>query len=304
MNSGKIVSAAYSWISAERVLWYLLFFGISIPFLLLFPQIFEKNYFGVARSIAVVFYDILYLAVILGVLLLIQFCLTSKKEQVKKLSVTKVIDAIFLVFVELFYALVWNIHFPFRAIQFLLIIASALVYYYYTIIQTELLLTVSYLCFTAYFILVVYNAIRIFFSTTAFCHKGLSLKDSVKESWNITEGKFYEIFSSGGLVVLLSVALFLFLAISLGTIASLMLKYFFVDSVALSLGFRAGIAFALAPAIIAYHYAMIEVYLELSNHKSSEATVKRLLANRVLAPKRFAAKAKPKAKKKVVKRRK
>jgi len=283
MNFGRIISSMFDWISVKKAVWYVVFFGISIPVLLLFPQVFQNGLYPTAATpITLILYDILYLCVILGIMVLIQFSLSEKKESVCKISIGKIIDTFFLVFAEFFYLLVWNIHFPFRAIQFLLLIASAMVYYYFSVMQTDLLLLASYLCFTAYFIIVVYNAVRIFFTTTIFCHRDLGIKETIKESWAITHNKFYETFCSIALCLVMSFVMFSFISLALGAFASLVLKYFFIESIAFDLGSKAAFAFALAPVLIAYHHGVTETYLQLSSHKNASTSVKRILAHRVL----------------------
>jgi len=289
VNFRNLIGSAYSWISLDKALWYLVFFWVSLPFLLLLPQIFSAGvYSKQTLPIAYALYDILYVTVILGVIVLIQFCLSERRVSTCKITVSKLVDMFFLVFVELFYAFVWNIHSSFRIIQLLLIVASAFVYYYYLLVQNELLFTVAWLCLAAYFILVIYNAIRILFSTTIFCYKDISLKGAVKASWALTHNRFYQVFSSLIFIGALSFLLFCFLTIVLGTISTLVLSYFFIDSISMSLGFKVAVVFALGPALIAYHYAFVDLFLQLNSHKESSESVRRILARKVLSHKKKA----------------
>ncbi|MFA6064816.1 MAG: hypothetical protein WCW44_04430 [archaeon] len=293
MNYDKIIGSAYSWISLSRVVWFLVFFWISLPLLLFLPPAIEQYQLFGSSSIWLVtaLYDILYLAVILGVITLTQHCLEERRLTVAKCSVTKAVSIVGLVFVEAFYALVWNLSYQFRIIQVLLLIATGLLYYYYTLLQTPFVQALFALCATAYFIVVVYNVIRLFFSTSFFCNKDLGIVESVKESWAVTHDKFYEASTAIILSLILVFVLFSFSVIVLGTITSLVLSIFLINPLALSVGFRAAAIFALAPAIIAYHYAMAEVYIQLNFHKESSNSIKRILAHKVLSPvRKFAAK--------------
>ena len=78
----------------------------------------------------------------------------------------------------------------------------------------------------------------------------------------------------------------------------MVLGFFFLNPVAVSLGFRAATLFALAPAIIAYHYAVTEVYSQLNFHRDTSNSIRRILAHKVLAPAKHKAPARKLAKKK------
>jgi len=289
VNYRSLIGSAFAWISLDKAFWYLIFFWISLPFLVLLPQIFQLGvYSKQTLPIAFALYDILYATVILGVIVLIQFCLNEKKVHTSKITVLKIVDTVFLVFVELFYAFVWNIHSSFRIIQLLLIVASVLVYYYYLVMQNELLFLIAWLCLGAYFILVIYNAVRILFSTTIFCFEDMDLKSTVKASWALTHNRFYHVFTSLIFILALSFLLFSFLTIVLGTISTLVLSYFFIDSVSMSLGFRVAVVFALGPALIAYHSAFTDLFLQLKSHKASSENIRRILARKVLSHKKKA----------------
>ena len=286
MNYDKIIGSAYSWISLTRVVWFLLFFWIALPLLLFLPPLMEQQGLFGPSSIWIVtaLYDILYLAVILGLITLTQQCLEERKISTVPFSVRKLVNIVLLVFVEAFYALVWNLSYQFRIIQILLLIATGLLYYYYTVLQTPFVQVLFALCATAYFILVTYNVVRLFFSTSLFCNKDLSIVESVKDSWAMTHNKFYDASTAILLSLVLVFVLFSFSVIVLGTITSLVLSIFLIQPLALSIGFKAAALFALAPAVIAYHYAMAEVYFQLNAHKESSNSIRRILANKVLMP--------------------
>lgn len=283
MNYRKIVNSAYSWISLDKAIWYLIFFWIAVPVLLGLPQVFEQGvYSSTTMPLAVVLYDVLYVSVIMGLVVLIQFFLERKNSFVVKMSIKRFVDVFFLVFLELFYVFIWNLNSSFRLIQALLLVAAALVFYYSTIIVSEATLSLAWLCLSAYFVLVIYNAVRVIFSTTIFFHKDIGIKETIKESWALTQDRFYDVFSSLALIAVLSFVLFSFMVIALGTLGSLVLSYFFIDSVAMGLGFKVATAFALGPALIVYHCAFVELFLQLSSKSETTSRVRKILAHKIL----------------------
>ena len=283
MNYKKIVNSAYSWISLDKAIWYLVFFCISVPVLLMLPQAFEQGVYSSSTiPIAMVLYSVLYISLILGLIVLIQFLLSQKNLSVSKMTIRKLIDLFFLAFLELFYVFVWNLNSSFRLIQSLLLVAAALVFYYSTVIVNEATFSLAWLCLSAYFILVIYNFARVIFSTTIFCEKEVWIKDAIKESWALTEHRFYDVFSSLALIFVLSFIFASFIVIALGTFASLILSYFLIDPLAMSLGFRIATAFALGPALIVYHCAFIEIFSQLSSKHETTSRVRRILAHKVL----------------------
>ena len=284
MNYGRILASAYSWLSLSKVIWFLVFFWLSIPVLMFLPQVVQNGAYS-PSLIPLIYglYDLLYLALIIGIVFLIQDCFHDKKLKVPTFGLLKVVKTFLLVFVEMFYIFVWNLHARFRLVQILLLIASAVLAFYYSLVQSGDLLFAFTLCFAAYLMLVIYNIIRVFFSTSVFFSKEIGLKDAVKGSWDITHGKFYDTACALGFSILIAFIIFCFISLALGLITTLVLGFFFINSVATDLGFRFASLFALAPAIVAYHYAMSEVFFQLRAHKSSSMTVKRILARKVLS---------------------
>jgi hypothetical protein len=300
MDYNRIISSAYSWISLSKVVWFLAFFWLSLPVLLLLPSFLEQysGVFGNLVPLITILYDITYVAVILGLVTLTQQCLKERQIRTSSFSITRLLGIIVLVFVEAWHVLVWNLSSQFRIIQVLLLIATGLLFYYYTILQTPFVQLLFALCATAYFILAVYNFTRVFFSTSFFCNKDISLESAVKESWNVTHNKFYETMTSILLSLVLVFILFSFSVIVLGTITSLVLSLVLITPLALSIGFKAAALFALAPAIVAYHYAITEVYAQLNSHSEASTSIRKILAKKVLHfPARQAVKSKAPARK-------
>jgi len=299
MDFNRVISSAYSWISLNKVVWFLVFFWISLPVILLLPQAIQEYNLFTPELLPIVFflYDVLYLALIVGFIALTQYCLSERNIKAPDFHPTKLIDIVLLVFTEMYYIFVWNLHASFRYIQVLLLISTGLLYYYYTLVSTNFVMNLFALCTTAYFVLVIYNSVRLFFTTTLFCNKTVGVKKAVEDSWAMTHNKFPEAITSILLVLILVFVLFSFAVLVLGTITSLILGFFFINPVAVSLGFRAATLFALAPAIIAYHYAVTEVYSQLNFHRETSTSIKRILAHKVLTPVRKFAKKKTPARK-------
>ena len=288
MDFNSIIRSSYSWISASKVIWFVAFFWISLPFITMLPQIFNIGsiYSTATMPLAVLLYDALYVALIFGVVLLIQRSLIQKHETVAKLGIRKMVDLIFLVFVEFFYVLVWNISVRLRKVQILLIISSALLGYLFFLSQDTIILILFTWSLLGYFSIVIRNIIMVFFSTMIFCNKAsLSIKEAIKESWAITHNKVVDTFSSIIVSAFLAFVLFAFVTLALGAITSLLLRFFFIDSVAISLGIKISMAFGIGIALIAYHFMIAEVYTQLHSHKAASTSIKHILSRRVLSPK-------------------
>jgi len=301
MDFNSIIRSAYSWVSIRKVIWFIAFFWISLPFIIVLPQLFESGavYSKITMPIAILLYDVLYIALIFGIILLIQRCLAEKHEKVVTLNLRKIIDMIFLVFVELFYVFVWNINARLRRIQILLVISSALLGYLFLLTINTIVLVLFAWSLLGYFSLVIRNCIMAFFTTSIYINKNPpGLKDAVKESWAMTHNKVADTFSSIIVSAFLAFVLFAFITLALGAVSSIILRFFFIDSIALSLGFKVSMAFGLGVALIAYHFMIADVYSQLDRHRATSTGIKRLLAHRVLHPAKRKSKARKVAKRK------
>jgi hypothetical protein len=292
MNYGRIISAGYSWFSLRKTIWFLIFFWVSLPVVILLPSLIEKySVFPKSFSFfAYAMYAFMYLMLIIAFIVLTQEALSRKNAFVERFSIRKFVDVVFLVFVELFYVLFWNLHRSFRRIQLLLLFASALLLYYFSVVQAGAVLDLFALCATAYFILVVYNCIRVFFSTTIFCSGGIGIKSAVKESGAITHNKVFDTIAGIATAIIAALFLFLFLVIILGSLTSLVLNFSFIRPIAVSIGFQAAALFALAPSVVVYHFAIGELFAQLSVHHDLSTRIKGILAHHILHPKRVVSK--------------
>ncbi len=293
MDYKKIVSSAYSWMSVEKAKVFLLFFWVSLPFLMILPSIFEKNliYNAATKPIAQCLYGVLYFTLFLGLIVLIQYCLKTKHEKVAKMDLRKLVSLVVMVFVEAFYVFIWNINSKLRVSQLLFLISTGLFFILSTYFQNSLWVFTLFISISVYGILVVYNFGRIFFASTIFCNENsYSMKDAILRSWSITHGKMIKSFSPILWVLVLMFLMFAFITLALGSFASIFLRLFLIEPLAISIGFKAAAAFALAPCLIAYHYAITDVYSQLKSTNDSSSSIKRLLAHKVLHKKPAAVK--------------
>ena len=293
MDYQNILSSAYSWMSVDKAKLFLLFFWVSLPFLIILPSFFEKNlvYTSTTKPIAMILYSILYFTLFLGLVVLIQYCLKTKKEKVSKMDLKKIINVVKLVFLEGFYVFVWNIDSKLRFSQILLLISTGLFFILSSIFPNSLWVFVLFISSSIYALLVVYNFGRIFFSSTIFCSENTySMKQAIMHSFSLTHGKMIKSFSPILWVLVVIFLMFAFITLALGSFAAIFLKIFLISPLALSIGFKAAAAFALAPCLIAYHYAIADVYSQLKNTHASSTSIKRILAHRVLNKKSVATK--------------
>ena len=128
MDYNRLLAASFSWFSLDKVFWFIALFWVSLPFIVTLPQLFQTGavYSDVTLPIAVILYDVLYVILFFGIVLLIQSCLSPKTGVSKEFGLRRVVDLVFLVFLEMFYVFVWNISVRLRKVQLLLIIAAAL----------------------------------------------------------------------------------------------------------------------------------------------------------------------------------
>ena len=307
MDFDSIIRSSYSWVSATNIIWFIAFFWIALPFITILPQVFSTGliYSQATMPLAVLLYDILYVVLILGVILLIQHSLIQKHARVSSLSARKIIDLIFLVFVELGYVFFWTISVKLRKIQHLTLIFSALFGYLFLISFNAVILVLFSWSLLGYVSIAIRNMVMVFFSTTIFCNKeSLSIKGAIKESWAITHNRVVDTFSSILVSVFLAFVLFSFVTLVLGAFSSIVLRFFFIDSLAFSLGIKVSMAFGLGVALIAYHFMIAEVFTQLEGHKVASSRIKRILSRRVLSSKnqKLASPRRSFAKKKVVKK--
>jgi len=289
MDYRAIIRSSVSWISADKIAWFIAFFWISLPFLVLMPSIFEKNviYTELTKPIAFALYDVLYFVFLLGIIVLIQHALASKREPICEISFEKLFSLFFLVFYEMVHIFLWSLHASYRVLQLLFLIASILGVFFYAYYPSGLSFWLLYALLTGYFFFVVYNSLRLFFSTTLFFSRDTSSKSALFDSWALTHSKFKKVVRVVFLIFIICFLLFAFIIVALGAFTSLLLGFFFIDSIAMLIGFRAAFAFALGIVIIAYHFCVAEAYSQLFVHAESSSRIKRILAKKVLSSSKY-----------------
>jgi len=283
MNYDKIINAVYDWINLEEVYWFLTFFWLSLPVLAIIPQALAKDFFTPDLLwLVYILYDIMYVAVILGLVALTQNCLIKRHLHTQKVSPSKALDTFFLVFLEFWYIFAWNLNRRLRVIQILLLMAVPLLYYYWSFDNSLLVSSLLSFFVWAYVTVVAYNAVRYCFSIMCFYHDCNTIQDAAKRSWEITHHRFVEVLT--GVVLSLGAAFVLFAVVSviLGAMANVILLYFFNPPLAYSIATNSAMLFALAPAIMGYHYAVSVMYHELLNEKDTDRRIKKYLAKKVL----------------------
>jgi len=303
MDYDRIINFTYNWVSLKKVLWFLIFFWLSIPIIFVVPWALEKQFFDESVSwIVYILYAIIYVGIIVGFISLTCACLGHKKLKYQKPTRSRFFDTILLVFLELWYIFVWNIHKSHRFTQLLLIIGTPLLYFYYLFNPTIIILGALIIFMLLYLAAVIHNSVRLFFTVTIFYNKGLSKNEAIKECWELTHNKFVVTFFSILLVVGVVFVMFAVITIVLEAIAYIILISRFNPGVAYDLAQTIAVLFALGPATISYYFGVIEIYSQMEKERDSSSRIKRILARKVLLPKTQLKKVAKKTKKKVSKK--
>jgi hypothetical protein len=296
MDYDCIISATYNWFSLEKLAWFLVFFWLSFFALVFVPVAvgigwYSQEVLWIVNGLI----GIMYIALILALIVLTCHTLGHNSFSVEKLSLGKFIDTIFLIILELWYILVWNIHKAYRVTQLLLLFGIPLLYVYSLSVQSMFISAALIFFLICYVAIVIYNSIRLLFSVTVFYNHNFTIKKTIKESWHLTHKKFWKILI--GLIFALAALFVLFIVISiiLGAILHIILLNYFTNPIAYKIAVNFAQIFALAPVVVGYYFAVIEIYSQIRKEAHSSRRIKRILAKRVVAPK-------IKAKKKVVKK--
>jgi hypothetical protein len=306
MDYNSIINSTYNWLSLEKLIWFLVFFWISLPVFLLVPVGIEKGIFATNKLwFVAVLYSLIYFALIVACITLTHHCLKKKNFDAKELSITKILNAIILVFVQFWYVLVWNIHKKYRFSQLLLLFGIPLLWFYLTNLSNWFIELAFFSFLLAYFLIIIYNYIRVSFSLTYFFSNDCAVREAIKESWHMTHNKFLKVLFSY-LIILVSVgALFITYVLIFGAIISLILLNYFIPPLAYNIASFVAMLIAFAPTLISYYFAYFELYSQLMSHNKSNSAIKRMLTKRVFGKKEpvkeIKRKLKKSAKKKLVK---
>jgi len=298
MDYDKIISATYNWLSLEKLMGFLVFFWLSFFVLVFVPLAFRinwftQNYLWVTNCLIV----IIYLVLLLVLMVLTTHTLKHNKFDVGDISLTRIIDTIFLVFLELWYIFVWNLHKAYRMTQLLLLFGLPLLLVYSLAVKSWFIDWALIIFTIGYGIIIVYNSIRLIFSVMLFYHKDLTIKKAIKEAWHLTHKKFWKVLLGFVLTLAALFVVFAVITMVLGAIVHLILLNFFTNPIAYELATSFSSILALAPVLIGYYFAMTEMYSQLVVEDHSSRRIKRILAKRVISPRK-----KKMVKRKVVKK--
>lgn len=304
MDYDKIINSAYDWISLDKLIWFLFFFWLSLPVFLLVPIGIEKGFFysGLFWLVDILYY-IMYFAILLALMLLTTGCLNKKNFKTHAISISKFGDTIFLVFLELWYVFVWNIHKSYRFTQLLLLIGLPLLAFYNLTVVSPIIIFAFWVFIISYGFIVLYNAMRLSFSISIFYSEEISIKNAIKKSWHLTHKKFLKIFA--GYIFAISSALVLFVVLSsiLSLISSLFLLQQYTWAIAYKLSLLIGTLLAAPPALLSYYFSFAEIFYQINNYHKSNTIIKNILSRKVLSKKPSKKKkVKTKSKKKKVKK--
>jgi hypothetical protein len=298
MDYDAVIESTYKWALHGKAKIYLLFFFIM--FLLIFVlgrmvEIFWGQFYFSYETEAI-FSDIFYVAqalVFAGMVCLIRVSLKNSGFQTVKISVFKIVDVFFLQILELWYLLVWNLEKRYRVIQLLSLMGILLTSYTASVVRSELLTYSLIFLSIIYFLCVLYNSIRLLFPTLILINKGIKINDAILESWRLTYQREKEIF-----VALVFVLLFLFVFCAIASffasaVANVVLLFFGLHTILgsspnadLELARHIGAAFGVSVFIVGYWFAISKIYLQVVKHHDSSTRIKRILAWRVLYPKK------------------
>ncbi len=286
MDFDRIVEEAYTFLSLKKLVWFLALFWLAFPVLVFVPWALEKNYFTFAvEPIVTLLFDVMYVTLFVGFIVLLQYCFTHKKISFTMLSVKKILLTVPLVFVEFWHILVWNLHKPFRVPQILLLLGTPLLFYYSIFVPSTLIISAALLFLFCYVLIIVYNFVRLIFTVPLYFSKENTIYSAPKDSWALTHNKFNEVIISLVLILGVISILFFVLFVVFSFVSNILLNFIFIYPISGNLAFRGGVLFALGPAIIAYYLSFTELFNQLLKENNSSSAIKSILAKKVLSKK-------------------
>lgn len=283
MNYDAIINSTYNWFSLQKLVWFLAFFWISIPLFVFFYYGLEMGLFVKERIWFVnSLYFIIYFALFVGFFVLTYHCLKKKNLDAKDISITKFFDGILLVLMQLWHIFVWNIHKPYRITQLLILFGLPLLWFYSSYLNNWFVNYSLFLFGLFYFVFVLYNWIRTSFSLTYFLSHDCSIKYAINESWKMTHKKFLKTLFAYFIIFASISVLFIAGILIFGAVVSLLLLNYFVPSIANNLALLVAFFVVIAPILISYYFAYIELYSQLFIQNKTSIKIKNLLADRIL----------------------
>lgn len=283
MDYDSIVDASHNFFSLKKLVWFLVLFWLAFPVLVFVPWAIEKNYFLITlEPIVMILFAVMYSCVFFGLIFLLQHSFFNKKIGFSNLSIKKSLMVVPLVFVEMFYVFIWNLHKPFRFTQILLLLGIPLLYYYRLVLFDPLIYAAFTTFFFFYIILVIHNFVRLIFTVPLYFVKDETIFESPKSSWVLTHKKFNNVFIA--LVLILGVLFIIFSIFYLifSFISYFILSFFVLPRIANELSIISGIIFALAPVLVAYYSSFTELFNQLLKEVESSNKIKSILSKKVL----------------------
>ena len=132
-------------------------------------------------------------------------------------------------------------------------------------------IVLSLILFLSYFVVVIYNLVRLCFSCTVFLNKDGFLSHSIKKSWEITSGNFWNIVFAFILIILIVCIASLMILISLSFIISFILSTYFAANFFISFVLSSFIViiFLFPFQILCCKFAQVSIYKQLSKGTNS-----------------------------------
>jgi hypothetical protein len=309
MDYNKILDSTYKWVSFEGVVWYVVFFLITVSILSVVPMMLRQGIFFDEPSLPVV--QVLYafniLVLFVGFFSLVEYILKANNFKTIKVTPEKLLDSLFLIILSLWYIFVWNIKREHRIIQLLVLFVysfSLFSLFYFSGTFVELGVIVASIVFGIIYLgFVIQNCIRLSFGYFIFYNRDMKIKDSLLESWKITEGKVFGIlwaFIIGEVAVLVYGTIIIFIVASL---VGAIISPNFIQPVTYKIAMIVGGLIAAAPVLIAEQAFIAETYSQVELKHAIKNKVNKILVRRTLKTKPVKpAKSKKAAKKKPVKK--
>ncbi|MFA5357442.1 MAG: hypothetical protein WC308_00780 [archaeon] len=317
MDYDGIIESTYRWVFQGKALVYLLFFFL-IFLAVFFIQGVDAIFWGnlvVSENVFSIFNDVYYIAqavIFVGIVFLLGFCLKSAGFQTVKISVSKILDVFFLQVFELWYIFVWSMSRRYRRIQILSLVGIFLAVITLSVVSSWVVVLSFIFLLAIYLSCIVYNSVRLLFSSLIILNRGTKIGDALRGSWSLTHQRFGGLFSA---FCVLLVFLFFLCAVSsffASTIANIVLLsvgfHSFFDGTTLSdLEFARifGTAFGVSVFVVGYCFSVTRLYSQAVKHQDSSNKIRRILSWRVLYPRKIASKrfAKAARKSKAIKKR-
>lgn len=286
MDFDRIVDAACNFFSLKKFFWFLTLFWLAFPVLVFIPWAISKNYFSLnLEPIVVILFFSMYFCLLTGLIVLLQYFCFNKKINFNVFELKKILLIFPLVFIELFYVFVWNLHKSLRFSQILLLLGIPLLNYYLNLNPNNLIRSFFVIFVFFYILIIIYNSVRLIFTIPIFFIKNESIFQSPKSSWALTHNKFNSVFMALFLIFGVLIILFLICYIISSFFFHIVFSVIFLPRISSELSIVAGTLFALGPVLVAYYSSFTELFDQLLKDNESSNIIKKILSKKVLSTK-------------------